>query len=220
MTLAGAELDISLKGLLSSIAHEPTLIMHANAHNTSKLIEFCKLALTVGHLEPEDVSEIAACPTRAEKCRDRRNTIVHAIYAPAESGGGVETMNPVRKKLGYRASAVSVEEMEALADEVTVLRDDIFTAGWNATVGKLPGMEPSPRRAPARRSMAFLLTDKPVARGCRRRPLAAGSTGGRLRRSGLIRELLALKVRPCLRNRGTETAPGQTSRGCRRKGRA
>ncbi|MFD8967730.1 hypothetical protein ACFV0C_22500 [Streptomyces sp. NPDC059568] len=87
VTLAGAELDISLKGLLGSIARESTLIMYANSQNTSKLIEFCKLALTVGHLEPEDVTEISACLTRAEKCRDRRNTIVHAIYAPAESGG-------------------------------------------------------------------------------------------------------------------------------------
>ncbi|MFJ9483588.1 hypothetical protein ACIRRI_53385 [Streptomyces mirabilis] len=31
VTLTGAELDISLKGLLGAIAFEPTLIMHANS---------------------------------------------------------------------------------------------------------------------------------------------------------------------------------------------
>ncbi|MFE2828464.1 hypothetical protein [Streptomyces sp. NPDC059271] len=148
VTLAGAELDISLKGLLGSIAHEPTLIMYANSQNTSKLIEFCKLALTVGHLAEEDVAEITACLARADKCRDRRNTIVHAIYAPAESGAGIEAMNPMGKKLGYRVSAVSVEAMESLADEVTVLRNDMFRAGWNARAGRMPGMQPIPPRAP------------------------------------------------------------------------
>jgi hypothetical protein len=147
VTLACAELDISLKGLLGAIAHEPTLIMYANSQNTSKLTEFCKLALTVGHLAPEDVTATSACLTRAEKCRDRRNTIVHAIYAPAESGVGIEGMNPAKKTLGYRVSAISVEEMEALADEITVLRNDMFTAGWNARAGKMPGMQPIPPRA-------------------------------------------------------------------------
>ncbi|WP_406168336.1 hypothetical protein [Streptomyces sp. NBC_00996] len=54
----------------------------------------------------------------------------------------------MRKRLGYRVSAISVEEMEALADEVTVLRDDMFSAGWNARAAKLPGMRPIPPRAP------------------------------------------------------------------------
>ncbi|WP_329034495.1 hypothetical protein OIE71_18370 [Streptomyces sp. NBC_01725] len=148
VTIAGAELEVALKGLLGAIAHEPTLIMYANSQNTSKLIEFCKLALDVGHLAPDEVSEISACLTRAEKCRDRRNTIVHAIYSPAESGIGIEAMNPVRKKLGYRVSAISVREMEALADEVTILRSDMFRAGWNAGAAKLPGMRPIPSRKP------------------------------------------------------------------------
>lgn len=151
VTLAAAQLDISLKSLLGAIAHEPTLIKYANSQNTSKLLEFCKLALKVGHLAPEDVTEIAACLARAEKCRDRRNTIVHAIYMPSESGDGLEAMNPVGKKLGYRVSSISVEEMEALADEVTVLRDDMFTAGWNANAGKMPGMPPIPPRKPGQR---------------------------------------------------------------------
>ncbi|MFG2970992.1 hypothetical protein ACGFZS_47760 [Streptomyces sp. NPDC048288] len=148
VTIAGAELEIALKALLGSIAHEPTLIRYANNQNTSKLIEFCKLALTVGHLAPEDVTEISACLTRADKCRDRRNTIVHAIYAPDEAGVGVEAMNPVRKNLGYRVSSISAEEMDALADEVAVLRDDMFRAGWNATAAKMPGMAPIPPRKP------------------------------------------------------------------------
>ncbi|MFF3420298.1 hypothetical protein ACFYW9_37400 [Streptomyces sp. NPDC002698] len=146
VTLAGAELDISLKGLLGAIVLEPTLIMYANSQNTSKLIEFCKLALKVGHLADEDVAEISGCLGRAEKCRDRRNTIVHAIYALAESGNGVEAMNPMGKKLGYRVSSISVEQMEALTDEVAVLRDDMFRAGWNARAGKMPGMRPIPPR--------------------------------------------------------------------------
>ncbi|MET8453500.1 hypothetical protein [Streptomyces sp. NPDC005209] len=58
MTLAGGELDFSLRHLLGAITHEPTLIMYANAANTSQLIEFCKLALKVGHLASEDVAEI------------------------------------------------------------------------------------------------------------------------------------------------------------------
>ncbi|MFD8736239.1 hypothetical protein ACFV06_15185 [Streptomyces sp. NPDC059618] len=148
VTLAGAELDISLKGLLGAIVHEPTLIMYANSQNTSKLIEFCKLALTIGHLAEEDVSEISACLGRAEKCRDRRNAIVHAIYAPDESGNGIEAMNPMGKKLGYRVSSISVKQMEALADEVAALREDMFRAGWNARAGKMPGMRPIPPRAP------------------------------------------------------------------------
>ncbi|MFJ8021422.1 hypothetical protein [Streptomyces sp. NPDC096311] len=148
VTLAGAELDVSLKGLLGAIAHEPTLLMYANTQNTSKLIDLCKIALGVGHLEPEAVAEISTCLARADKCRDRRNAIVHAIYAPAESGADFEAMNPVRKSVGYRVSAVSAEEMEAFADDVTVLRDDMFRAGWNARAAKLPGMQPIPPRAP------------------------------------------------------------------------
>ena len=61
-----------------------------------------QLALTVGHLEPEDIANVSDCLIRAEKCRDRRNTIVHAMYAPSESGVGLDAMNPVRKNLGYR----------------------------------------------------------------------------------------------------------------------
>lgn len=148
VTIAGAELDVALKFLLGSIAHEPTLIMYANSQNTSKLIELCKLALTVGHLAPEDVDKLSACLIRAERCRDRRNTIVHAIYVSDEAGAGIEAMNPLKKNLGYRASSISVEEMEALADEIALLRNDIFSTSWNATAAKMPGIEPVPPRKP------------------------------------------------------------------------
>ncbi|MGW5368969.1 hypothetical protein ACWER6_26245 [Streptomyces sp. NPDC004009] len=140
VTLSGGELDASLRHLLGAITSEPTLIMYANAANTSQLIEFCKLALKVGHLAPEDVAEIDACLTRADKFRSRRNTIVHALWTMNESGDGIEAMNPVRKNLGYHTSAVTVEEMEALADEVLLLREAMFRAGWNARAAKLPGM--------------------------------------------------------------------------------
>lgn len=148
VALAGAALDIALKGLLGRIAPEPTLIMYANSQNTSKLIEFCKLALRVEHLAKEDIATISACLDRAESCRDRRNTAIHAIYAPAEAGDGIEAMNPLSKKLGYRVSPASVERMEMLADEITVLMHDMSTAGWNATAGKMPGMQPIPPRLP------------------------------------------------------------------------
>ncbi|MEU0253296.1 hypothetical protein ABZ299_12470 [Streptomyces sp. NPDC006184] len=151
VTLAGGELDFSLRHLLGAIAHEPTLLMHANAANTSQLIELCKLALKVGHIAAEDVEAIQSCLARAEKFRNRRNTIVHGLFAPAESGVGMETMNPAKKALGYHTSAVTVEEMEALADEVAVLRDDMFRAGWNASSAKLPGMGRLPPRIPGQK---------------------------------------------------------------------
>ncbi|MEV5792667.1 hypothetical protein [Streptomyces sp. NPDC052192] len=148
VALAGAELDIALKGLLGRIAPEPTLLMHANSQSTKALIDFCKLALRVEHLAEEDIAEISACLARADSCRDRRNTIIHAIYTPTESGDGIEAVNPVSKKLGYRVSSISVERMETLADEITVLGADLFQVGWNATAGKMPGMQPIPARLP------------------------------------------------------------------------
>lgn len=94
------------------------------------------------------MTAIESCLTRAENFRNRRNAIVHALYTPAESGSGLEAMNPLRKSLGYRASSVSVEEMEALADEVTLLKSDMFRAGWNARAARMPGMQKSPQPAP------------------------------------------------------------------------
>ncbi|WP_445279649.1 hypothetical protein [Streptomyces sp. DSM 118148] len=148
VTLSGGELDASLRGLLGAITFEPTLLMYANAANTSQLIEFCKLALKVGHLAPEEVTEIESCLIRADKFRTRRNTIVHALYMLKEPGDSIEAMNPARKSLGYHASTVTVEEMEALADEVVLLRDAMFRAGWNARAGKLPGMDRIPPPTP------------------------------------------------------------------------
>ncbi|WP_245608049.1 hypothetical protein [Streptomyces hokutonensis] len=148
ITLAGGELDFSLRHLLGAITIEPTLIMYANAANTSQLLEFCRLALTVGHIPSEDIAEIESCLTRADTFRKRRNTIVHALYAPTENGVGIEAMNPIRKNLGYHTSAVSIEEMEALADEVALLQNDMFRAGWNARSAQMPGMQKIPPPAP------------------------------------------------------------------------
>jgi hypothetical protein len=104
VTVAGAELDFGLRSLLGAIAHEPTLLMYANAANTSQLIEFCRLSLKVGVIADEHVPDIEACLTRADKFRERRNTIVHALYMPTESGIGIEAMNPTRKKFGYNST--------------------------------------------------------------------------------------------------------------------
>lgn len=151
VTLAGGELDHSLRHLLGTIALEPTLIMYANATKTAELLTICRLALKASTLGAEHVTEIEACLNRADTFRNRRNTIVHALYMPAESGAGIDAMSPAKKTLGYNTSPISIEEMEALAEEVTVLRDDMFTAGWNATAGKMPGMQPIPPRKPGQR---------------------------------------------------------------------
>ncbi|GED89341.1 hypothetical protein TNCT6_64260 [Streptomyces sp. 6-11-2] len=94
----------------------------------------------MGIVAPEDATEIEACLKGADNIRIRRNAIVHSIYMKAESGEGMEALKPVRKSLGYNAKPITVEEMEALADEVTVLRSDLFRVGWNAGAGKQPGM--------------------------------------------------------------------------------
>ncbi|MFD4968927.1 hypothetical protein [Streptomyces sp. NPDC058424] len=148
VTIAGTELDASLHHLLGAIALEPTLLMHANGANTDKLLQLCRLALTVGTVEPDDVTEIEACLKRADSIRIRRNAVVHSIYMTVELGQGMEALKPIRKSLGYNAKPITVEEMEALADEVTVLRSDMFRAGWNAGAGKQPGMGLIPPRKP------------------------------------------------------------------------
>lgn len=148
VTMVGAELDFSLRHLLGCIALEPTLLMYANAASTNQLIEFCELALKIGHFAAEDASEIAACLKRADDFRKQRNTVVHGLFMPDESGAGVEAVMPQRKSWGYRASTVSVEHMEKLADEVALLRDSMFRAGWNAQAAKLPGMRRMPPPTP------------------------------------------------------------------------
>ncbi|MGY5121194.1 hypothetical protein ACWC2H_36040 [Streptomyces sp. 900105755] len=47
----------------------------------------------------------------------------------------------MRKNIGYRSIAIGVEEMEQLADDIAVLRDDLFRVGWNATVAKQTGAD-------------------------------------------------------------------------------
>ncbi|MGP4090745.1 hypothetical protein [Streptomyces sp. KR55] len=98
-----------------------------------------------------DTAEIQACLNRAKALKDRRNAVVHSLFMNTGENGGLEAMKPVRKSIGYNATPITIEEMEAIADEVTVLRDDMFSAGWNAGAAKLPGMRPIPPRAPGQK---------------------------------------------------------------------
>ncbi|MGW5295502.1 hypothetical protein [Streptomyces bacillaris] len=132
VTLAGAQLDFSLRHLLGSIAFEPTLLMHANAESTARLIDLCKLALRVGTVAPEDMSEIEACLARANELRIKRNTVVHSMFMQAEGGDGFEAMKPIAKGLGLSVSTLTIVEMEATAQAIEELRRDMFRAGWNA----------------------------------------------------------------------------------------
>ncbi|MGW6214996.1 hypothetical protein [Streptomyces sp. NPDC055109] len=143
VTLAGGEIDFGLRHLLGAIAPEPTLIFDANAASTDQLTRLCRLAVEVRQVEPADAAEIESCLKRVDDFRQRRNTIVHAIYSAAESGG-FEAMNPLRKRLGYRVTSISVAEMEALADDVVILRSDLFRVGWNASAAH-SGMERMPK---------------------------------------------------------------------------
>jgi hypothetical protein len=146
VTIAGAQLDFSLRNMLGSITREPTLIMYANAASTSQLIELCRLALKTGVTADKFIPAIEDCLTRADRFRVRRNTIVHALYLPTGPDGGVEAMNPLKKKMGYNSSPVTVEEMESLVADATILRSDMFSATWNASTAGLPGMPPIPPR--------------------------------------------------------------------------
>lgn len=145
VTVSGGEIDFGLRHLLGAIAPEPTLIWDANAASTDQLTRLCRLAVKVRDVEPADAAEIESCLQRVDDFRLRRNTIVHAIYSAAGEGV-VEAMNPMKKRLGYKVTPVTVEEMEALADEVIILRSDLFRVGWNASAAHA-GMErmPEPR---------------------------------------------------------------------------
>ncbi|WP_406321287.1 hypothetical protein [Streptomyces sp. NBC_01637] len=140
VTVAGTAMDASLHNLLSAVALEPTLIMYTNAANTSQLIELCRLALTVGTVTSEDVTEIEACLKRADALRIRRNDIVHSLHMWEEAGDGIEAMKPIRKNLGYKTTPITIEAMRALAEEIHTLRGEIFRVGWNANAGRMPGM--------------------------------------------------------------------------------
>ncbi|MFF3690713.1 hypothetical protein [Streptomyces sp. NPDC002187] len=132
VTVAGAELDASLHNLLGVIAFEPTLLTLANAEGTARLIEWCGVALTAGTLAEEDVAEIRACLARASELKDKRNQIVHSIFAEAEDGNGLEAMKPRRKRWGHSVTSLSIEEMETTAQQIEELRSAMFRAGWNA----------------------------------------------------------------------------------------
>ncbi|MEV7107406.1 hypothetical protein [Streptomyces atroolivaceus] len=132
VTLAGAQLDFSLRSLLGALAFEPTLLMFANAEGTARLIDLCKLALNVGTVSPEAVAEVRACLHRANELRIKRNTVVHSMFMQAEESDGFEAMKPLAKNIGMSVSLLTIAEMEATAQAIEELRGDMFRVGWNA----------------------------------------------------------------------------------------
>ncbi|MGW0795954.1 hypothetical protein [Streptomyces sp. NPDC002692] len=148
VTLAGGQIDHALRGLIGTITLEPTLSMHANAAKTQELVTIARLGLKGGKIDQPDADEIEASLKRVDRFRERRNTIVHALFMPAESGTGLDAMNPARKNIGYNTSSITVEEMEELADDAQLLIAELFRVGWNARAGKLPGMQPLPNPVP------------------------------------------------------------------------
>ncbi|MEW1757816.1 hypothetical protein AB0393_15030 [Streptomyces cyaneofuscatus] len=148
VTLAGAQLDFSLRGLLGALAFEPTLLLSANAESTANLIKLCRLALKVGTVAPEHAAEAEACLRRADALRLERNTVVHSMYAQAEEGDGFEAMKPISKGFGYSVTLLTIVEMEATAQAVEALRSDMFRVGWNARCAQT-GMPPIPHPSPA-----------------------------------------------------------------------
>ncbi|GGW47287.1 hypothetical protein CP966_25315 [Streptomyces galilaeus] len=132
VTVAGAALDHNLHNMLGMLSMEPTLIHLANAEGTARLIELCELVVSVHGFAAEDAADIRQCLARAKALKDKRNTVVHSLYMGAEDGNGLEALKPLRRKLGHTATPITVEEMEALADDIVQLRTDIFRATWNA----------------------------------------------------------------------------------------
>ncbi|MEH0428819.1 hypothetical protein QBB34_21290 [Streptomyces stelliscabiei] len=143
VTVAGAQLDSYLHNLLGILTMEPTLIRVASAEGTARLIEFCGIALTNDTIEPRDVAEIKACLNRARDLKDKRNTVVHSLYSRAEDGSSFEAMKPRRRKLSHSVSTITVAEMEATADGITELCQELFRVGWNARAAK-SGMDRIP----------------------------------------------------------------------------
>lgn len=148
VTMAGAQLDASLHHLVVALTHEPTLSFHSHDMGTDKLIQICDLALTVYPFTDDDKAEVKACLKRADKLRIRRNNLVHSLYMQAESGEGMEAMKPIKKSVGYDVTAITPQEMEALAGEIAVLQNDLFAAGWNARADERPHMTRIPKRQP------------------------------------------------------------------------
>ncbi|MFF3412928.1 hypothetical protein ACFYW8_43775 [Streptomyces sp. NPDC002742] len=151
VTMAGAQLDSSLHHLVSALTHEPTLIFHLHDAGTDKLIQLCELALTVYPFEEGDIVEIKACLKRADKLRIRRNDIVHSLYMQEESGEGLEAMKPIKRSIGFHVTPITPEAMEAVADEIEVLRHDLFVVGWNARASEREGNQRIPSRQPGQK---------------------------------------------------------------------
>ncbi|MET7731227.1 hypothetical protein ABZT02_07645 [Streptomyces sp. NPDC005402] len=132
VTVAGAHLDRALLGLLGSLAFEPTLLMHANAEGTARLIELCELALKCyDHHDPADLADVKDCLARAKALKDKRNTVVHSLFMQAENGNGLEAMRPARKTIGHSVTPITIEDMESMAKEMEELQSDLFRASWN-----------------------------------------------------------------------------------------
>ncbi|MFI8513950.1 hypothetical protein ACIGHB_22760 [Streptomyces sp. NPDC085460] len=136
VTVAGALLDLHLRGLLGNISFEPTLLMYANAEGTARLIELCELGLTVGTLAGEDVQPIKACLARARELKDQRNKIVHSLFIKTGEGPELTAMKQMRKQLGASGTAMTIAEMEETARQIEALCGEMFAAGWNATSGR------------------------------------------------------------------------------------
>ncbi|MDF3148813.1 MULTISPECIES: hypothetical protein [unclassified Streptomyces] len=153
VTLAGARLDSALRGLLGSLAPEPTLISYANAEGTDRLIDLCKLALEIRKVPAEDEAAVKDCLTRARALKDQRNRVVHSLFAPEEEGDGFAAMKPLKKSIGLSVSKMTIASMEKTADEIEDLLADLFRAGWNARshVTGMPRMpNPAPGEAPSK----------------------------------------------------------------------
>ncbi len=147
VTVGGAHLDARLHNLLGALAPEPTLLRFANAATTDQLIQFCRLALKNGALEPGDVAEIETCLDRADGLRKRRNDVVHAIHLRFDGSEVLESLKPARRSLGYKATSLTVEGIEDLADEMDELIHAMFRVAWNAGPAKAPGMHLIPPEA-------------------------------------------------------------------------
>ncbi|MGA4973637.1 hypothetical protein [Streptomyces cinereoruber] len=148
VTVAGALLDLHLRGLLSNISFEPTLLMYANAEGTARLIELCELGLKVGTLADEDVPPIQACLVQARELKNQRNKIVHSLFIKTGQGPELSAMMPMRKRLGSSGTAMTIAEMEETARQIEALCGEMFAAGWNATSARR-GMTRIPHPTPS-----------------------------------------------------------------------
>ncbi|WP_433892506.1 hypothetical protein [Streptomyces sp. CA-111067] len=132
ITLAGGMLDNHLRTLLGSLAHEPTLLAHANAESTDRLIDLCRLALRMQAIPKDEAAEVNKCLDLARDLKNKRNQVVHSIFFHQEDGE-IQAMKPVKKTIGMSGTAITVSEMEETAAQIQELCLELFRTGWNAT---------------------------------------------------------------------------------------